>query len=361
MNKYFITTFLFLLLLIKIALTQKHNQTELFQSQTESNSNLDNPNITAAITNIEKEVSTNLSPNNKIHLETEFETEFNTKMASVLSKEEIEEEEIEKEDEITDKPYLELKFKPKFMEVYYRNMMDSCNRKLFKYNIIDSIKLLLNSVIAESNKNISNKLILSTIEKFIRYKDGTIIKYNIYAFLLNLQKDSSRKYKFELEIENEKVIVKNIKGYNVDKPIKRFTCTESIDCSERHSSLKQKFKNNFIPNIDDTELEYDLFKNPLDNSKNAVLNRNNTILVPNMKTKTTFPCRKNKFSWDTHGIEYVDPSKNDCYGINSAVRQRNIKPYYHTSLFNNYNFENKTDINNVFDWKNLLYRDKTVG
>jgi hypothetical protein len=240
-------------------------------------------------------------------------------------------------------------------------MMDSCSNKVFKHKIIDSIKLLLNSILAENNKNKeSDKLILENIEKFIRYieKDpltnNTIVKYNIYAFLLNFKKDFSRKYKFEIVLDNNKVIVTNIKVYNLDKPIKRFTCTDSIDCSERHSSLKRKFKNNFIPNIDTTELQYDIFKNPSDNSTETLINRNNPILNSNMKTKTNFPCRKNKFSWDIHGIEYVETADTDCYGINSAMRERNETPYYHTSLFNKFNFDNKTDINNVFDWKNKL-------
>jgi len=262
---------------------------------------------------------------------------------------------------IKDNDQLEVVFNRKFTNIYYRNMMDSCNRKLFKHKIIDNIKLLLNSVINESNKNVSNKFILSTIEKFIRYKENNLIKYDIYAFMLNLKKDISRKYKFEIIIDKNKVVIKNIQAYNVDKPIKRFTCSDSIDCSERQSSFKKKFKSNFIPNIDSTEFEYDIFKNPLDNSKNSVLNRTNPILDPNMKINTTFPCRKNKFSWDIHGIEYVEPVENDCYGINSATQQKSITPYYHKSLFNKFNFENKTDINNVFNRKNLLYRDKTLG
>ena len=344
MNKYFITTFLFLILLIKLALTQKQNYqtnsaTTISPTSTPVNTTISNPSITKAVTEIENYALTTLKPTNNISNDLKLEEEeTDSQQTNML-----------------------LKFNSDYTEVYYRNMMDSCNRRIFKLKIIDSIKLLVNNEINFMNKKKKkDKYIFLNIDKFIRYgelEENKVIEYDIYAFILNFQTNATHKYKFELLIDDNKLFIKNIEIYNVDTPIKRFTCEDSIDCSERNSSLKQKFTDNFIPNIYDTALDYDIFKNPKNNSININLNKNRPILNKNMIQKTTFPCRKKKFSWDVNGIEYVPPAEKDCYGINSAMQQLKITPYYHTSLFNKFNFDDKTAINNVFDWKNQLNMD----
>lgn len=257
---------------------------------------------------------------------------------------------------------IDIKFDNDKREIYYKTMRDYCVSKKIPYRIIDTINLLLDSIINYSNKTNNTRLIRINIDKFIRITKNNKIHYEIYAFILNLKYTSTRKYVFKLEYTNNIIKINDIKIINAETPIKRFSCDESVDCTERHSSLKKKSYNKFVNSLEDTELDYSLYKQKRSNTKNALtVNRRCNIILSDKTKKPTFPCRKLQHKWDKYGIENVKEQTSSCYGLDSAINKRNIMPYYHVSMFNNLNYNEDHNMNSTFEIKSLLLRDHTVS
>ena len=108
-------------------------------------------------------------------------------------------------------------------------------------------------------------------------------------------------------------------------------------------------------NLDNSELEYQYYKEEIDNTKTQINKRNLDIDISNKSDRSIFPCRKVEHVWNSLGLHKIDEKKDECDGDNFAVSGRKILPFYHMSMVNNYNFENKdTNINDSFEWNNIL-------
>ena len=142
---------------------------------------------------------------------------------------------------------------------------------------------------------------------------------------------------------------------NSELPIKRFSCDENIDCSGRGSSLKKKFSDKFVNSISDTDLDYSLYTQKRNNSKKALkVNRRCNIILSDKNKKPNFPCRKVQHKWNDNGIENVLDRTNTCYGLDSSINKRNIMPFFHNSMFNNFNYKENDNLNSIFEDKSLL-------
>ena len=254
-------------------------------------------------------------------------------------------------------------------KIYYSNILQGCKRKNVIENINESYSLysyifnLIEELLIYSNKNNKTTFTVINIEKFKRQKIGNKIIYIIEPFLLDYKKYISHKFSFHLELENNVVQVKKIKILNAKLPQKRFTCEDSNHCSGRNSSLKLNDDIDNVNGISNTSLEHslsDIKERTQHTNLKEINNLKNHIVLNNEYDKSSFPCKQINHTWDTNGVSNSHDSKNNCFGSNYSVETINQDPFFHVSMFSNYNYGNISEnINDNFRWNNLVGFDKT--
>lgn len=248
-------------------------------------------------------------------------------------------------------------------KVYYSNILEGCDSKNIIENIMNTnsfyshIMRLISLLVEYSNKKNKTSFSLINLDRFKRTFNEFKTIYIIEIFLLDYKKYSSNKYSFTIEIIDNVINVKDISILNANLPIKRFTCEDTNHCSGKNSSLKIKDNISNLDGIAITNLEFDKYNgkevsNKIDSKK--ILEFNDHILLDG-ETDSVFPCKKIKHTWDINGVSNSDKTQNNCYGSNYSIEKRNIQPYFHTSIFSNYNYGNiNNNINDNFRWNNLL-------
>ena len=237
-------------------------------------------------------------------------------------------------------------------ETYYRNIMESCaegfNKSFNKKQFIElkqDIDLFLDTILTYYNKKDKSRVTRVYIEKFVRTQETDSYRYETTALLFNMDTYSTEKYLFDIVAKNNKITLNKVNKINAVVPINRFTCDNGDDCSERESSLKPTYKSNVVNNPDQTELDYSSFNIPETPHKNV--NRNKHIPLVDESNINVFPCRTLEHSWDFKGVHKINPPTNTCYGVNSGVGKRALQPFYHTSMFNNLQFDEQS-IDNTY-------------
>ena len=255
--------------------------------------------------------------------------------------------------------------------VYYSNNLEDCGSHYLLENInkSDSLysytKYLINTLLDFSNNNPPfTKLTLVNIDRLERNNIENGFNYIIDVFLLTYDKFKTNKYSFNINVYNDYVEVKSIDLINSIEPVKHFTCDDDKHCSGSGSSLKKEDTdiNKLQPNIktDVYFADSGLTENRSKKIKidEFVKNIKDHISLENEPNNAVFPCNNNEHTWDTNGVNNNSYDKQNCYGSDFSGTPRNTEPFYHTSLFNNYNFDKKNlDINDSFRWKNMVGRD----
>lgn len=254
-------------------------------------------------------------------------------------------------------------------KIYYSHIQEGCDRKNIVENLNNSYSLysyvfnLLEQLLIYSNNNNNTTFSVINIDKFKRIKKDKKTNYIIEAIILNYKKYISHKYSFNIEIFDNTVNVKDISLVNSKLPLKYFTCDDSNHCSGMDSSLKIVDNIDNVDGVSDTELEYSV------SSKDQIYNNTNINNIKDLKKhitlnneyeKASFPCKTINHTWDVNGVSNSDEIKNNCFGSNYSLNKRNNNPFYHTSMFTNYNFE-YPDVNLTenFKWHNMVGFDKT--
>ena len=253
--------------------------------------------------------------------------------------------------------------------IYYSNILEGCDKKNIVENINNSYSLysyiikLIEQLVSYSNKNNNTSFTVINIDRFKRQKKDNKIYYIIEAFLLDYKKFISHKYSFNIEIVDDVINVKNVSIVNTKVPIKRFTCDDSKHCSGRNSSLKITDDIDNVDGINNTQLEHsltDLKENSQHTNIKNISSLKNHIKLNNEPDRGTFPCRTIHNTWDINGVSSSDNTSKNCHGSNYSLDLRNSTPFYHVSMFSNYNFPEDTineNINDNFKWNNMLGYD----
>jgi hypothetical protein len=211
-----------------------------------------------------------------------------------------------------------LVFKEKFTS-YYNNIDITLN---------DEVNIIINKILDDINIKFNIKLIMGHIDRVEKTIEENGTNYNINVFIYNTQKFITKKINFDITINNNNIILNNIKIGDSRKIL----IEERGGIASRGSIVyKPLVDMNSVRKYNTTILDYTNVE--FKETENKNVDRTKTILPNNDINKVLYPIKIINNIWDCFGVSKISKVSKD-----HAVSKTNIAPKLY---INNYTGESK--------------------
>lgn len=219
-------------------------------------------------------------------------------------------------------------------------MRNSENFTLYTIDTINEadktyLNYLLNGIIVKLNERMKKKYVLLSLDRLKKSKKDE--KFIVTFFVMDKTDDSTHKLLASFIVKDENIVIDEIReGHSLEYVLPR------VPISSRGSTLfKPKEVNEPDSNSDSTSLEYKEVKDmrgvnvaPLE--LNRDIPHSEATKLRN-KNYVPFASRKNKFEWDTYGVNILEDCQDTTRGTYHGRVRPKIYPNNIPSLFKSRN------------------------